>query len=302
LEHFLQDGTGPNLGEPALIRQTEQEAANKQQPELAQYMTLPAEQLPGGPPVVTPSSTPVGSLAIGGKLTVAVLLYGDFFDLHQRCVNSILATVPADRLDLRIAGNQLGGRSERFVQNLPATKLYLDCGSRRKYPAMRQMFYDPDCPIETTWLCWFDDDSYVRSPAWLTALSDSIAQLPRDGRTAMFGQCMFHPLRAPGKDPRTWFQQASWYRGRPFRDRRGAEAPNGDCIHFITGGFWCVSVAALKACDIPDIRLNHNGGDICIGEQLWQNGYRLQAFNPNKTLIHTSAHARRGYREKLPWL
>ena len=118
----------------------------------------------------------------------------------------------------------------------------------------------------------------------------------------MFGQKMYHPLKAQnGRDPRQWFMTAPWYRRRPFRNRFGQPAPNGSCVHFVSGGFWCLSLEAIQACDIPDSRLNHNGGDVAIGEQLWQGRYQMRQFNDNKRLIHTSAHERRGFREEFPW-
>ena len=53
--------------------------------------------------------------------------------------------------------------------------------------------------------------------------------------------------------------------------------------------------------DLPDTRLIHNGGDICIGEQIYQSGFKMKQFNESKQYIHTSAAPRRGYREKFPW-
>jgi hypothetical protein len=303
LDHFLQQFPVSAVVEPHFVRETEQMAAAKAAPGRAVSPRATQERQPEpahieSPPNVTVFDHP----AFGGRITICALLFGNYTQLHRRCLGSILATVPTERLDLRVACNQVCDETAAYVSTLPVTKVYSDAGQRRKYPAMRQMFHDSAMPVQTKWLCWFDDDSYVRSPLWLTALAESVIGQASSPKTAMFGQIMFHPLRGASRDPRQWFRQAGWFKNRDFRDRSGSAAPNGDCIHFITGGFWCLSTAAMRIADIPDMRLNHNGGDICIGEQLWQNGYRVQMFNHNKALVHTSNHARRGYHEKFPWM
>lgn len=241
---------------------------------------------------------------IGGKLTVCVLLYGEeHHALHRRCLTSIVTTVPPSRMDLRVACNQVGLETSNFLNSLPITKRYEDYKNRRKYPAMRQMFWDESCPITTPFVVWFDDDSFVLNEQWLAILGQTIVtQRPTD-KVGMYGSKMYHPLQANpnGRDAGQWFKNAKWYRGKNFQDKRGREAPNGDKIHFAVGGFWCISLEAMKACDIPDTRLNHNGGDITVGEQIHQGGYKVKQFNENKQYIKTSGAPRRGFKEKFPF-
>lgn len=309
LDHFLISPTlVTGIPDPEMVRPTEMMQGNRQDSAGAAAMAIPAEHIaPASPPVPRAAPiVPVPAVAptsdVEQRLTVCVLLYGDFVDLHRRCLNSIVSTVPGHRLDLRVACNQVCPPTMEYLRALPITKVYPDYGSRRKYTAMREMFWDSACPITTEWIVWFDDDSYARDGKWLHALDNMLATIRPEHRVGMLGQKMYHPLQPrSGSDPRQWFRAAPWFRGRPFRDRFGRPAPNGNAIHFCTGGFFVLNASAMRNCDIPDSRLNHNG-DVALGEQLWQNGWELRQFNDNKQYVHTSAHPRRGYSEPFPWM
>jgi hypothetical protein len=60
-----------------------------------------------------------------------------------------------------------------------------------------------------------------------------------------------------------------------------------------------VKLECIRECDIPDIRLSHNGGDVCIGEQMWQNNWNLKSWNADKRVILWSSVPRRGHSEKI---
>jgi hypothetical protein len=241
---------------------------------------------------------------IGGKVTICVLLFGAHHNLHRRCLNSIMTTVPPSRMDLRVATNQVAPETVTYLQTLPITKVYADTRARRKYPAMREMFWDPVLPINTQWLIWFDDDTWVRPECsrWLSLLGDAIVSDP-DPLLGMLGMRRQHPLihASPRRDPRQWFRSATWWRNRSMRDAKGNPIPNGSRIHFCPGGFFALRVDAMKACDIPDTRLCHNGGDIVIGEQLWQGGFTLRSFNEEKSVVAQNDSPRRGFRERFPF-
>lgn len=298
---------------PQIIQQPELVKTGQARPERGQSHSYPLAMQPEQPKPHTPQPQqhPGAGLydimddpKIGGKVTICVLLYGDEYEnLHRRCLNSIVSTVPPSRMDLRVALNQPGPGTQSYVKTLPVTKTYIDYRNRRKYPAMRQMFWDAEDPIQTKWVLWFDDDSYARHPKWLRAAVECILAQPDSANVGMLGQKMRHPLQVQPakKDPRQWFKGAPWWRNRDFRNKRGQPAPNGDQIHFVVGGFWAISMAAIKTCDIPCPRLNHNGGDVCIGEQLYQGGFAMKQFNDDKKFVHTSAAPRRGFHERFPW-
>lgn len=247
---------------------------------------------------------------VGGKFTLFVLGFGDNLDLIERCVGSILDTCPRHRFDLRVALNQPSARLANYVLGLKesghVTQLYRDYTDRRKYPAMREMFHDHTCPIETPYVCWFDDDSWCRKKNWMPLLAESIrANHPHQGR--LYGARMFHDLmtvKREGALRERWFQQAPWWRGRNLYTGGGQRtAPNGSQIVFASGGFWALATHVIREAGIPDERLNHNGGDCTIGCQVTQAGYKIVDFSPrpDKAIIAWSDAPRRGYQEAFPW-
>lgn len=248
---------------------------------------------------------------IGGKFTVFVLCYGDHLDLAQRCLGSIIANSPASRLDLRVALNQPSERVTNYVFGLgdAVRKIYVDDGDRRKYPAMREMFWDKDCPVTTKYLLWFDDDSWVADPKWLALLGHEIAANHPHG-SRLYG-CRYTfdlaPFVRPGHNPKTWFEKADWWRGKPFYTRGGtATAPNGSTIVFATGGFWALCTKAMREGNIPDPRLVHTGGDITIGAVITQLGYKVKDFCRGKRPVCWSDAKPRGISvngpaKRFPW-
>jgi hypothetical protein len=242
---------------------------------------------------------------VGGKFTVFVLGFGDHLPIVSRCLESILSTCPPERIDLRVALNQPSAALLDYVHGYKDIlgEVYLDQGKRRKYPAMRAMFHDKDRPIETKYVVWFDDDSHAVKKDWLSLLAAEIAANHAHG-CRLYGVKFVHSLmtyKRQGFHPEKWFQASPAYKGRPFLHGGVREAPNGSDILFVTGGFWALATEALKAADIPDPRLSHNGGDITLGFQVQQAGYKIKDFCRGKTPIRWSDAPRRGYREDFPW-
>ncbi|MCH8327017.1 MAG: hypothetical protein IID15_00650 [Candidatus Marinimicrobia bacterium] len=201
-------------------------------------------------------------------------------------------------MDLRIGSNELCPESVAYIMRLKEKGIvstYYQHGSNdRKYPVMREMFYDPANPIDTKWILWFDDDTVCdRDPQWLPILTRHIIEhYPKNNH--MFGGKYVWTMN---QDQIELFKARPWYKKRAFRAKGGKEAPNGRHIIFATGGFWALSTHAMRACNIPDPDLGHNGGDYTIGEQLWQGGFGLKAFNGKKQFVRTSSVPRRGLDE-----
>lgn len=238
--------------------------------------------------------------AIGGKITICVLLHGDEHHLHRRCLRSICETVPETRVELRVFCNQTGHETENLLRTFPVAFADVDRERRRKYEAMRLAFHDEERPIATPWVVWFDDVAFVRQHNWLTALIGIIANQDPSQKVGAVGRKMTHRLGAVGKDPVKWFRNGSWWQNRHLQTRHGAEAANGDHIHFLSPNFFAVSRAAIRDCSIPDSRIRQNGGGIVIGEQLHQRGYKLKAFDENSQFV-VEQDLRRGHFEKYPW-
>lgn len=253
----------------------------------------------GTPVTESPNLTPDNDIfddpVIGGKVTVCVLMFGDkqYHALHMRCLNAIISTTPPKRVELRIGSNALCEETcqviDRLVEHGVIKKHYKHDKNDYKYPVMREMFYDPDCPIETNYVLWFDDDSVAdRNQQWFTLLVRHIVSNPD---AALIGADMVLNL-SPAQ--MAHYKTRPWYKGKPFRLKNGTPAPNGTYTKFVAGGFFALKTSAMRDADVPDPALTHNGGDYTIGEQLYQAGYSVSGWNRQKQFIHTSSVARRG--------
>jgi len=250
-----------------------------------------------------PSGQSLDYAELGGKLTVCVLCYGNYFQSHKACLDSILKTIPRERIDLRIACNACTAQTMAFARDLEPTALYTNESNKFKYPAMRQMFWDPAHPLTTRYVAWFDDNVWVKHLNWVNVLADDIHRQKAD--VGAYGPRVYRSFKLHNeKDPRVWFKKAGWYKNLSFRSRHGGGIPNGDTIHFCSDWFFVISTEAIKRCDIPDARLLQKGGDVVIGEQLYQNGYTIKDFNSAKNLVYTPPDGqglKRGQKERLPW-
>jgi hypothetical protein len=269
--------------------------------------TPPAAQLPQQIQKFTQTPTqpahkhddPFTHETIGGRMTVCILMYGNFHDMHKRCMNNILSTTRAPTIQIRVACNEVCMETIQYLSRLKEQgriyKVIVNQTNIKKYPAMRRMFHDPDDPITDKWVVWFDDDSMAeRDPEWIDKLAHTIIN-------AYPKNC--HVYGAPfiwtfDRQQIEWVKSRPWYRNRPFQMKNGRETPNGNRIKFATGGFWAMSMAVIKAGDIPDEQIGNNGGDYMVGEQVWQQGYDLKAWNQSKQFVHTSSIKRRGLNEK----
>lgn len=250
----------------------------------------------------TPGATDISTMDhkdVGTKFTIFVLFYGgeEYHQLHRRCIETLIATTPQDRVDIRVGSNQLNAKSvemlDGYVANRLITKHYRHTDNALKYPVMREMFFDPACPIKTKWVLWFDDDSICdKNPEWLQLLAQHIV-MHHKGINHMFGARLTWTLSQKQKDV---LHSRAWYTGKHWQNNGGTTTPGGTKITFATGGFWAITHEAIVKCDIPDLTtgLTHNGGDWQIGCQLYQQGLGLKQFNGNKQFVNTSSVPRRG--------
>jgi hypothetical protein len=325
---YYEDGTLPPIGEPKKKYTKDSSEEEFEMPRLVPPENVPAiikkAQVPKvvRPPVHTPRAAqpqekttpkPAASMklihhpTIGNKFTVCVLCYGPHVELAKACLKSIFEWVPKDYLDVRVACNECSPDTIAFLDTLPITKVYINQKNRKKYPVMRDMFWDELCPITTNYVLWFDDDTRVIQPDWLGRLMEVIvANHPKGSR--MFGWSMAHDLRIyakGGHQPDRWFRTAPWFKGRNlFMRNQQTEAPNGSIIKFSVGWFWALATETIRRGDIPDRRLNHNGGDITIGEQVHQAGAKIAMFNKDKAFVWCPSRengGRRGFSEGFPW-
>lgn len=307
---YYENGVLPPIGTPT--RKYSLPVVNVDPAEPGTDRTVVAEVKVAKGEVVSVSTenvdfAPLADRRLGGKVTICVLGYGDHLHLLKRCLGSILDTVPRQYREVRLALNQPSKEMLAYATGFPAEdvrKLYVDGGERRKYPAMREMFQDHDRPIATPYVLWFDDDSWAADPLWLPRLARTIGK-NHDAGCRLYGARFVHdlvPYRRQGRKPEKWFQAAPWWKGKHLHTAGGlTTAPNGSQIVFASGGFWAMASHLIYDAGIPDARLNHNGGDITIGAQVTQAGFKVYNFDPSKKHVRWSDAPRRGFRENFPW-
>ncbi len=287
------------IAEPEVIHPTERISTGQADPPGDKsYQMVPSTEN-----LVATATNAWDSASVGGKITLCLLMFGEEHKLHRRLFNSVCRTIPTDRVELRVACNQVPLDTINMLSTFPIRKTYQNNGRRRKAQAMRDIFYDPDDPIGTRWVVWLDDSAFAKDPAWLNCLVEAISnQKPGDDVGLVGLKVRYELANRRGRDSRDWFGRGSWFAGKNFRNKLGRDAPNGDQIHLVHGNFFAISRRLLQAATIPDERIGQSGAAICIGEQAHQLGFRMKQFNGDYRYVQvTHAKAKRGLREKYPW-
>jgi ADP-heptose:LPS heptosyltransferase len=244
----------------------------------------------------------IDSDQVGKKITFFVLMYGNYPDMHKRCLEAIKSTTSKENVELRVYCNAVCPETMNLCRKLEAegviSLIYESSENKFKYPCMRQMFHDPLNPITTKWVVWFDDDTMCDvDKLWFDKLCSTIMSSEiADPKVGAIGP-IYHFALAPKHAK--WVKDAKWYKGKMFRNVTNREASNGNRVFFVTGSFWAMKAEAIRTAMIPDERLLNNGGDVCIGEQLWQNGYTMKHWNGDKKTVCWSSSARRGASQSI---
>ncbi len=190
------------------------------------------------------------------QTTIAVLLYGDYPDLAERCLAPLMPLRGV--ADLRILGNGVSSRTLSVLSkfDLPPDALNLSGPERQKYPAMRELVRSGKL---LRYFMWFDDDSYISHPdpvGWLGKVEDLML------RYDMIGQ-RWH-MRLQGGQSQ-WIEDQPWYLGKPVR-------PDAS-IPFFQGGWWTVQSGLFLKHDWPCEELRRKGGDVMLGALMHQQGW-----------------------------
>lgn len=209
-------------------------------------------------------------------LTACVLLYGDYLDLAARCLNSLL---PNSGIQVIVGLNQCSPATVAYVEELrkryPAqVAVVMSDKNIHKYPMMRRMFYGPGSAIRTTHVAWFDDDSYLT-----VSVDDWAAHVRKAfGSFEVLGSIYSQSLQGCQAD---WIEDQPWYRGHSVRAksteqmRQRRQRPKPYSVRFATGGYWVADMKSLRLYDWPLTILDHNGGDVMLGELCRQQNLRL---------------------------
>lgn len=176
--------------------------------------------------------------------------------------------------DLRIGLNEVSAETKLYVDSLSKQRssilIYESTSNKGKYSIMRNMFHDMLAPIQTKYIVWFDDDSYLKASTkkWLNDLEQVMTN------SDACGQLMQVPLTG---NQHLWIKVQSWYRGKLLT--KGW--PRTDSYYvskFMAGGWWCIRKDVIAALDWPPSNIFHRGGDYMLGEALRQHDYKVTEY------------------------
>jgi hypothetical protein len=240
-------------------------------------------------------------------------MYGDHHDLHRRCLESLLDSIPGDNhTEIRIGLNEVCDQTLSWLEQgvrsgdetlFPGTlaagnKL---CGIRagrylfyshgnqnlKKYPMMRHMWHQDR--LKTEWVLWLDDDTHFEGNNWVDMLKSHMQAADNH----YMGESWWCDWLAGQWD---MVRQQPWFKGKDpeVRHTRRGRRPG---INFHTGGFVAIRSKLIRKLDWP-LNLLHNGGDTLLAEAVRQQGIKLTTLPTKKYGVRVNDGKRRGYSEK----
>ena len=231
------------------------------------------------------------------KVTICVLTYGDYPKLARQSIDSIRMHCPRKEYRLVVGANAAGSETLDYLKGLEQRgdidRLIVSSVNVNKCPLMRQMFEG----IETEFIWWFDDDSFILKEGTLSTWLELAANAPAS--TVMWGEiaCCDAPETFTDVDDAVGFVRAAkWYRGlsppswriggKGELDFGGYGTGDGRWV-FILGGCWLIRASAVRVLDWPDSRLIKLGDDVFLGEAIRQQGWHLARIQNPGVAIDT---------------
>jgi len=231
------------------------------------------------------------------KVTICVLAYGDYPKLARRSIESIRARCPRTAYCLVVGANAVGTETldylKRLEQKGEIDRLIVSSVNVNKCPLMRQMFQG----IETEFIWWFDDDSFILKEGALSTWLELAANAPAS--TVNWGEiawCGTPAAFTDVEDAVGFVRTAKWYRGlsppswrvggKGELDFGGCGTGDGRWI-FILGGCWLIRTSAVRILDWPDKRLIKLGDDVFLGEAIRQQGWHLAHIENPGVAVNT---------------
>ena len=194
---------------------------------------------------------------------VGALLYGPYYELHAKFLSG-LRLGGLEKLSVYLWLNTVGPETRKMLASRPLHWRVFDSQDNvGKYKAMRVMLDGARKDPDWNWWVWFDDDTPIVKPDWLSAWTRFI-----EGRRKE-NVCYIGTVKVFHFPPGFWdvVKGGAWFKGKPPGHPLRKEG-----VDFARGAHWWMRRDVLDALDWPDRRLDHNYGDVLLGEAVHQQG------------------------------
>lgn len=214
---------------------------------------------------------------------VLVCCYGDYLDISKRCIDSILQYKSFDNLKIHIGLSDCSSLTKNYfrqlLDNSKITTLIESNININKDPMMRLLL---DL-VDSKYMVWFDDDSYIVKNNWDKNLQDQIAQNNVD----ILG---FPYVVGYNQQYMSFLRTRRWW-----KNKIRTNDPN--ICHFPVGGLWAAKCEYLRKYNYPDRNMIKKHDDMLLGDLLFQtNGSFDTMYGWNDTFM-VNKNDRRGDRE-----
>jgi hypothetical protein len=217
------------------------------------------------------------------RVTICVLMYGDYPALARQVIDSVISLCDRRQYLLFVGCNACSPETLEYLRAVEQIDRYfISEQNLNKCPMQRRMYEH----VETEFVWWFDDDSYIVKSDALQRRVEIADAAPTE--TVLWGPCFFWHDQADfnfGVDVKPWVRAQPWYSREPVPCD-----PSGDWL-FAIGANWCARTSILRALDWPPPEVLMPAEDALFCEAIRQSGHRLSCFDDRAVKFQT--HDRR---------
>jgi len=188
---------------------------------------------------------------------ILICAYGDYPELIQRCISSILEHGSLNS-KIHVGLNDGSTRTKQYLRNLlDENKICTLVESNINLHKDHMMRILTDL-VDSPYLIWFDDDSYVNEKDWDVQLVKQIFETQTD----VLG---FPHVVGYNAQYLEFLKTRSWYSNK-------IREPDPNVCHFPVGGVWVTKCEYLRKHNYPDRKMIKWSGDMLVGDLLHQTG------------------------------
>ena len=217
------------------------------------------------------------------RVTVCVLLYGNYPELARQVIHSIVSNCDKRSYKLIVGCNACCRETLDFINSVEQIdETIISEENLNKCPMQRQMFK----LVDTEFVWWFDDDSQIIENDALDrrlALADAAPQT-----TVLWGPLFYWNDQGQfnfGIDVSPWIRSQAWYSREPIPCD-----PSGKWV-FIIGGCWFARTSILQHLNWPPESFVKPGDDAIFCEAMRQSGHAFESIG--ECGVQFQSHERR---------